>query len=100
MPRTNMAAQKKKQEKKQEKTPSREQSRRSLSSRFMNIDEGRKKVLKKIAGLLLAAFAIFTFLAIFSYLFTWKTDQSLLTDPGMMGRDVDVSNLAGKLGYK
>lgn len=100
MPRTNMAAQKKKQEKKQEKTPSREQSRRSLSSRFMNIDEGRKKVLKKIAGLLLAAFAIFTFLAIFSYLFTWKTDQSLLTDPGMMDRDVDVSNLAGKLGYK
>ena len=100
MPRANMAAQKKKQEKKQEKTPSREQSRRSLSSRFMNIDEGRKKVLKKIAGLLLAAFAIFTFLAIFSYLFTWKTDQSLLTDPGMMGRDVDVSNLAGKLGYK
>ena len=100
MPRANMAAQKKKQEKKQEKTPSREQSRRSLSSRFLNIDEGRKKVLKKIAGLLLAAFAIFTFLAIFSYLFTWKTDQSLLTDPGMMGRDVDVSNLAGKLGYK
>ena len=100
MPRTNMAAQKKKQEKKQEKTPSREQSRRSLSSRFMNIDEGRKKVLKKIAGLLLAAFAIFTFLAIFSYLFTWKTDQSLLTDPRMMDRDVDVSNLAGKLGYK
>ena len=86
--------------KSEKKAPGREQPRMSISSWLKDMDEGRKKVLKRIAGLLLAAFAIFTFLAVFSYLFTWKADQSLLTDPQMMDRSVDVGNLAGKLGYK
>ena len=72
--------------KSEKKAPGREQPRMSISSWLKGMDEGRKKVLKRIAGLLLAAFAIFTFLAVFSYLFTWKADQSLLTDPQMMDR--------------
>ena len=100
-----MAAVKKRPDRKPEKKPGKKNpaghvSGRSLSSWVVNLDESKKKVLKKIGGLLLAAFAIFTFLAVFSYLFTWKTDQSLLADPRMMDQNVNVSNLAGKLGYK
>ena len=95
----NMAQQKKRQEaksvRKTEKKPG-----RKLFSGFSYLDENRRRVLKKVAGLVLGAFAIFTFLAVFSYLFTWKADQSLLSDPEMMDRKVDVGNLAGKLGYK
>ena len=90
-----MAKQRKKQEKK-----TGENTGRRLFSYFSELDEEKKKVLKKIAGLLSCALAIFTFLAVFSYLFTWKADQSLLSDPDMMDGDVPVGNLAGKLGYR
>ena len=62
--------------------------------------EQRKKIAGKVSGLVTGAFALFTVLAIVSYLFTWKTDYSLLSDPGMLDKDVSVANIAGKLGYK
>ncbi len=89
-----MAQQKKRQEKKAGKGQG-----KSFFSVFTDLDERKKKLLKKIAGFIAAAFAVFTFLAIFSYLFTWKADQSLLTDPEMMSETADVANWAGKLGY-
>ena len=37
--------------------------------RLPAVDDRKKRILKKIAGLLLGAFAVFTFIALFSYLF-------------------------------
>ena len=63
-------------------------------------DEGERNSAIKIAGLCVAALAVFTLIATVSYLFSWKEDMSLLGDPGMMKADVAVGNKAGKLGYR
>lgn len=67
---------------------------------WTGMDEQRKKLVLKVSGLAVGAFALFTLLAVVSYLFTWKADYSLLSDPGMLDANVHVSNIAGKLGYK
>ncbi|MEE3430493.1 MAG: hypothetical protein VZR34_06410, partial [Candidatus Cryptobacteroides sp.] len=46
---------------------------------WRDLDDDDKERVIKITGLLIAVFAIFTLLANVSYLFTWKTDQSLLS---------------------
>ena len=63
-------------------------------------DDRQKSNVVKATGALIALFALFTFLAMVSYLFTWKQDQSLLRDPGMMDQAVGVANFGGKLGLK
>ena len=65
-----------------------------------SMDEEKKKKAVKVTGLAVAAFAVFTLIAIISYLFTWKADQSLLSDPFMMDGEAEVHNSAGKLGYR
>ena len=60
----------------------------------------RQRKIEVIAGLVIGAFAFFTLLAIVSYLFTWKADQSLDGYARAMDQDVAVSNMAGKLGFK
>ncbi len=60
----------------------------------------RQRKIEVIAGLVMGAFAFFTLLAIVSYLFTWKADQSLDGYARAMDQDVAVSNMAGKLGFK
>ena len=67
---------------------------------WRNWDDDEKSSAKKIAGLAVAALALFIFLASFSYLFHWKQDMSLLTDPSMMDSSTAVGNAGGKLGYK
>lgn len=64
------------------------------------IDQETKRKIAVTAGLILAAFAIFTLIAIVSYIFTWKEDQSLLGYDKAMDVNVHVANSAGKLGLK
>ena len=64
------------------------------------MDDGEKARMKFITGLVVAAFALFTFLSVTSYLFTWKADQSLLRDPAMMSQAEEVANMCGKTGLK
>lgn len=71
--------------------------REPLSSRF---DEKTLIKAMKIAGLVAGILAVFTFISVFSYLFTWKADQSLLSEPGMMSKDIPVENWGAKLGYR
>ena len=59
----------------------------------------KKVTLLKCAGLAVFVLAAFIFVSSFSYLFTWKSDQSLMSDPDMMEQGVEVANWAGKLGY-
>lgn len=67
---------------------------------FQSMDPDKRRRLVTLAGLAVGAFAVFTIIAIVSYLFTWKADQSLLSDPFMMDEKADVHNSAGKLGYR
>lgn len=57
----------------------------------------RKKALK-FSGLVVALFAVFSLLSALSYLFTWKTDQSILADPQRMDLAVTAANAAGQQG--
>ncbi len=69
--------------------------------RFWNSWDDRQKAnAVKWTGALIALFALFTLLAMVSYIFTWKQDQSLLRDPAMMDQAVGVANLGGKLGLR
>ena len=63
-------------------------------------DEDQKAGAIRILGILIAAFGVFALLSTLSYLFTWKTDMSLLSNPAMMDTGVKVHNAAGKLGYR
>ena len=78
--------------------PLKKKSKSKNKGRKMNPD--RKSNLLKVMGLVVAVFAALTLLSTVSYLFTWETDQSLLSQPDMMDRNVDVENLGGKLGYR
>ncbi len=52
-----------------------------------------------LSGLFFAALAVFTVVALLSYLFTWSDDQSLLSDPALWNNSVDAQNQAGKIGF-
>ena len=59
----------------------------------------KKVTLLKCAGIAVFVLTAFIFISSFSYLFTWKSDQSLMADPDMMEQGVEVANWGGKLGY-
>ena len=63
-------------------------------------DDRERAVAVKIIGLLVAAIAVFVLIGTVSYLFHWKEDMSLLSDPAMMDSGVRAGNAAGKLGYR
>ena len=65
-----------------------------------NWDDRQRETAVKIAGLCVAVFTVFALLASLSYLFTWKADQSLGTDPQMMSLSTEGHNASGKLGYR
>ena len=63
------------------------------------MDDEDKAKLTRIAGILVALLAVFTLLATISYFFTWKADQSSLSS-AVGDTSVEVSNMAGKMGYR
>lgn len=66
---------------------------------WRNMDDDDKNKLTKVAGFLVALLAVFTLLATVSYFFTWKADQSSLSS-AVGDTSVEVSNMAGKMGYR
>lgn len=66
---------------------------------FKNMDPELKSILIKCSGGLVSMMAVFTFVSLLSYLFTWSVDKDLLMNAGRMSKDIDVSNIGGKLGY-
>ena len=67
---------------------------------FSEMDAQKKSNLLKYSGAAVMVFALFTLVAVLSYLFTWHIDQSLLGNPDMMDRAIEVSNWGGKAGYR
>lgn len=66
---------------------------------WRNMDDDDKARLTKVTGILVLLLAVFTLLATISYFFTWKADQSSLSS-AVGDTSVEVSNVAGKLGYR
>ena len=66
---------------------------------FKNMDPELKSILIKCTGGLVMMIALFTFVSMLSYLFTWSVDKDLLMNAERMSKSVDVSNIGGKLGY-
>ena len=67
---------------------------------FTDMDAEKKSNILKYSGVAVMVFALFSFVSVLSYLFTWSTDQSLMSNPEMMDKGVEVANWAGKIGYK
>ena len=67
---------------------------------FSDMNPDKKSNILKFAGLVVAVIAVLTLISTVSYLFTWKEDQSLLSQPDMMDKLVDVNNIGGKLGFR
>ncbi len=82
------------------KKKSEKNSRKKKISFWNRLSDDRKSTLLKYAGWTMAAFSVITLISVFSYLFTWQADQSLLSRPDMMDKSVDVQNWGGKLGYR
>lgn len=59
---------------------------------------GRQEKFRVITGILLLFIALFLFLALISYFFTWKNDQSFAKQD--IGSDALVQNWGGKLGAR
>ncbi len=74
--------------------------KRARFSFLSDMNPDTKSIILKSLGLVVAVFAVFTLVSSISYLFTWQEDQSLMSDPGMMGQDIDVANAGGKVGYR
>jgi hypothetical protein len=51
-------------------------------------------------ALVTGAFALYLFISMVSYLFTWGGDQSLLSNPEWMDASVLAENEGGKLGFR
>jgi len=87
--------------KKAKEKPKQKQKEKTLSvPLWSTLDDGDKSKIMTVTGLILAVFALFTLVAVVSYLFTWKQDMSLLNNANMMNHDTEVGNMAGKLGFK
>ncbi len=67
---------------------------------FSDMNPETKSILLKTAGILVGLVTVFTLVATVSYLFTWKIDQSLMSQPEMLDKNVEVANAAGKIGYR
>lgn len=73
--------------------------KRNFFAFFKNMDPELKSILIKCSGGLVMMIALFTFVSMLSYLFTWSVDKDLLMNAERMSKGVDVSNIGGKLGY-
>ena len=81
------------------KANKRKEKRKGFSF-FSDMDQDKKSLILKGLGLAVGVFAVFTAVAVISYLFTWQTDQSLMSHPDMLDKDIEVANAAGKIGYR
>ncbi len=86
------------------KTKKKKPTKKKSSISLNNLKERlNKKKLKSSIGIGLIMLAFFFFIANFSYLFTWKMDQSRVIDKGLLavlfdGSEEPVANWLGKFG--
>lgn len=57
------------------------------------------RMVRIIFGIIFAMLAFYTLAALFSYLFTWTSDQSLIFENRLFSNEVSAENSGGKLGF-
>lgn len=57
------------------------------------------RMVRIISGIIFALLAFYTLAALFSYLFTWTSDQSLIFENRLFSNEVSAENSGGKLGF-
>lgn len=57
------------------------------------------RMIRIIFGIIFAMLALYTLAALFSYLFTWTSDQSLIFENRLFSNEVSAENSGGKLGF-
>ncbi|MBR5385498.1 MAG: DNA translocase FtsK 4TM domain-containing protein [Bacteroidales bacterium] len=67
---------------------------------WSDMEEDKKAGVKFVVGCVAGVFAVFTAIAIVSYMLTWQADQSLMRSNHLMDPDSGVHNSGGKLGLK
>jgi len=74
------------------------ENKKSIFKPFLSFFKDER--LHKSFGLLCILFGLYVIVAIISYLFTWKTDQSIVESPlfSVWNGDFEVKNWLGKLG--
>ncbi|MBQ0025381.1 MAG: DNA translocase FtsK 4TM domain-containing protein [Bacteroidales bacterium] len=63
------------------------------------VSENTSRTIRIVAGVVFAIFTVYTLAALVSYLFTWRFDQSLKFENGIMSNEVTATNSGGKLGF-
>ena len=90
--------------KKENKKESKKASAASVGMRgkkiWMNLGEETRTRIRKITGLVVGAFTIFTLISVISYLFTWEADASLLSADGLLPKGAKVENWGGSIGFR
>ncbi len=72
--------------------PKREQSAPILT-------DNRRRMIRISLGVLFGVLALYTLVALLSYVFTWTSDQSLAFDSRMFTTEVTAENAGGKIGF-
>ena len=94
---------KKKSTKKQTESKKEPAKKMNIFKPITNLFDEENRRLNLSLGAFLSLFAIYQLLAFISYLFTWKTDQNLVSNKGVIdflfsAEESQVSNHLGKLG--
>ena len=63
------------------------------------LNDGRRRMIRVILGVLFSLLAVYTLVALLSYIFTWTSDQSLQFDSRMFTTEVTAENAGGKIGF-
>lgn len=63
------------------------------------LSEESKIAIRVLLGMLLTAVTVVVAGSLLSYIFTWKVDYSIKTDPDLWREYVEAQNICGKMGY-
>lgn len=82
----------------QKENTKRKFSFKAVVSCFRNMDPHRKTLIARVCGLAVGAFAVFTFFSCLSYLFSWKSDYSIVSSAASSVQDTLPANTGSRLG--
>ena len=63
------------------------------------LTDNRRRMIRISLGVLFSVLALYTLVALLSYVFTWTSDQSLAFDSRMFTTEVTAENAGGKIGF-
>ena len=63
------------------------------------LTDSRRRMIRISLGVLFCVLALYTLVALLSYVFTWTSDQSLAFDSRMFTTEVTAENAGGKIGF-